>query len=352
MTKYFLQFITAISLVCLTALISCCGRNADDSRNGYVADTSAFVDTAKVSKEMPDSMIPDNPKQNADLGLSTPSEVREYMSNLPDASRYAGGVLESMAENAPEYASKILGSAFDKFLVVDKARMKVLLYDRYGQVIRDYDMACAKNYGTKHKKADSRTPEGFFSVEGKYDSTDWLFTDDEGVTSKKKGQFGPRFIRIKTPITSQIGIHGTCSPWSIGHRTSHGCIRILNENILELVNLVDVGMPVIVLPGKRDRQANRDEGYEIPYFPTAPKYAMSQEEKGIKVKTKEEIEEEKLEKERLEAEQKQLAEKARLDSLAEVRRKAAMLQEDIDNKHEHEEENQVKEKNDSTSLYF
>ena len=71
----------------------------------------------------------------------------------------------------------------------------------------DTAMACAKNYGTKHKKADSRTPEGFFEVEGIYNSTDWLYTDDDGVTSKKKGQFGPRFIRLKIPVTSQIGIH-------------------------------------------------------------------------------------------------------------------------------------------------
>ena len=43
-----------------------------------------------------------------------------------------------------------------------------------------------ENFGTKHEKGDSRTPEGLFSVEGIYDSTDWLFTDDDGVTSKKK----------------------------------------------------------------------------------------------------------------------------------------------------------------------
>jgi len=99
-------------------------------------------------------------------------------------------------------------------------------------------------------------------------STDWLYTDDEGNTSDVKGQFGPRFIRIKSPITSQIGIHGTGSPWSIGKRVSHGCIRITNENILELVKYASVGMPIIVVPGITDRKVNSQEGYNIPYITT------------------------------------------------------------------------------------
>ena len=129
-------------------------------------------------------------------------------------------------------------------------------------------MACAKNYGSKHQKADSRTPEGFFSAQGVYDSTDWLFTDDNGVTSKKRGQFGPRFIRLRTPVTSQIGIHGTCAPWSIGARCSHGCIRITNEQIMELVEYVEVGMPIIVSPGLKDTKVNMAEGYDIPWIST------------------------------------------------------------------------------------
>ena len=52
---------------------------------------------------------------------------------------------------------------------------------------------------------------------------------------------------------------------------------------MELVELVEPGMPVIVLPGKKDRAVNREEGYDIPYFPTAPKYAMTETEKALKI---------------------------------------------------------------------
>lgn len=205
---------------------------------------------------------------HADLSFVSSREALEHMRQSPEASRYEAGILPRMAEENLDYCQKLLNSNHSRFIVVDKQRMKVILYDRYGVEERSYGMACAKNYGTKHKRADSRTPEGFFSVEGIYDSTEWLFTDDDGNTSQKKGQFGPRFIRLSTPVSSQIGIHGTCAPWSIGGRSSHGCIRIKNENILELVDMVEVGMPVIISPGRRDIEVNVREGYDIPVVST------------------------------------------------------------------------------------
>jgi lipoprotein-anchoring transpeptidase ErfK/SrfK len=42
-------------------------------------------------------------------------------------------------------------------------------------------------------------------------------------------------------------IHGTIEPWSIGLNVSSGCIRMLNENVSELYDLVEVGTKVIVM---------------------------------------------------------------------------------------------------------
>ncbi len=42
-------------------------------------------------------------------------------------------------------------------------------------------------------------------------------------------------------------IHGTNDPSSIGKAVSSGCIRLLNEDIAELYDLVEVGAPVLVL---------------------------------------------------------------------------------------------------------
>lgn len=200
--------------------------------------------------------------------IRTESDARALMTNPEDSAKYNAGILPRMLDEVPEYAIKLLNNTFDGFIVVDKYTMRVILYDVYGNIRKEYKMACSKNYGTKHRKADNRTPEGFFTIEGIYDSTDWLYTDDDGRQSQVKGQFGPRFLRLKIPVTSQIGIHGTNSPGSLGGRRSHGCIRIANENILELAELVEPGMPVIVSPGRRDMAVNEEEGYDIPAVTT------------------------------------------------------------------------------------
>ena len=281
--------IGAVPLLFFGTLLSCGSPNSNADAMDSLADTIIADTIVEVRIPVPG---------DEDYKFENYEAMREYLDTCADASKYALGIMPVIAEDAPEYAEKLIGNQHERFIVVDKASMNVLLYDKYGRLEKEYGMACAKNYGTKHKKADSRTPEGFFTVEGRYNSTEWLFTDDNGVQSKKKGQFGPRFIRLKIPNTTQIGIHGTCAPWSIGHRSSHGCIRILNENILELVDLVEPGVPVIVLPGKRDRQVNREEGYDIPYFPTSSKYAMNASERTERPLTREEIEEkERMEKE-------------------------------------------------------
>ena len=42
-------------------------------------------------------------------------------------------------------------------------------------------------------------------------------------------------------------IHGTNEPWSIGQNVSSGCIRMLNEHVVELARMVTVGTKVIVM---------------------------------------------------------------------------------------------------------
>ncbi len=41
-------------------------------------------------------------------------------------------------------------------------------------------------------------------------------------------------------------IHGTTEPWTIGTAVSSGCIRLANEDIIDLYNHVDVGALVVV----------------------------------------------------------------------------------------------------------
>ena len=49
-------------------------------------------------------------------------------------------------------------------------------------------------------------------------------------------------------------IHGTNDPSSIGKHMSSGCIRMLNQDVIDLYSRVQVGAKVIVLPDSRARQ--------------------------------------------------------------------------------------------------
>src|ERR1700721_3258366 len=50
-------------------------------------------------------------------------------------------------------------------------------------------------------------------------------------------------------------IHGTNEPWTIGTNVSSGCIRLTNEDIVDLYNRTPIGAKVIVFgTGKRAGQ--------------------------------------------------------------------------------------------------
>lgn len=232
-----------IAAGCTMALGACSGQSEQAARTHTAAPAA---DTVPVQPAPPSEPEPEA------VHFADTASFHEYIARSDSAAQYAEGIIPDIARHHLPYADSLVNDTTGNFIIVDKGGMKLRLYDRYGREQRKYGIACAKAYGAKRSRTDGRTPEGFFRVKGIYDSTDWLFTNDDGVTSPVKGQYGPRFIRI----VPRIGIHGTGAPWSIGHRTSHGCIRVLNDNILELVDLVGPNTPVIIIPGPRDLAAN------------------------------------------------------------------------------------------------
>ncbi len=235
-------------------------------------DAAVPATHVEIPAEMPDTLVEETEPEPevAPVVLNTTDEILRAMASSADSAAYARGILPQMARDVPEYAGRLLVNEEEGFLIVDKATMKLYRYDRYGVEQERVGVAVAKPYGSKHKRRDNRTPEGYFTIEGIYNSTDWLYTDDDGNTSDVKGQFGPRFMRLRTPVSSQIGIHGTVAPWSIGGRRSHGCIRMTNENILRFAEICRPGWPVIVSPGPKDMAVNEEEGYDIPSVPVIP----------------------------------------------------------------------------------
>jgi lipoprotein-anchoring transpeptidase ErfK/SrfK len=42
-------------------------------------------------------------------------------------------------------------------------------------------------------------------------------------------------------------IHGTDAPWTVGQEVSHGCIRMLNQDVADLYQRVPIGTRVVVM---------------------------------------------------------------------------------------------------------
>jgi len=157
------------------------------------------------------------------------------------------------------YKGKVKQIERASVLVVDKESMTVSVVDYKGFVKANYPMACGLNYGNKQKRGDMRTPEGLFHVDDILDASSWKhdFKDGKGEI---EGAYGPWFIRLDVPGHQGIGIHGTHLPESIGTRASEGCIRLKNEDIIALKNIVYVGMPVIITPSYEDAVAMLQSG--------------------------------------------------------------------------------------------
>lgn len=139
----------------------------------------------------------------------------------------------------------------DYGILIKKSQFKLYLLKGY-DTLKVYPIAIGKNPGDKKKVGDWRTPEGCFYVIQIQDSREWVHDFPDDTLGPIKGAYGPYFIRLYTgpdatyshKSWSGIGIHGTHDPSSIGKRASEGCIRLKNQDLLELINYVKKGMPV------------------------------------------------------------------------------------------------------------
>lgn len=108
-------------------------------------------------------------------------------------------------------------------IIIDARRLSLTLY-RDGQPIKKYPIAI----GTP------KTPSPI---------GEWKIINKGGNWG---GGFGVRWMGLNVPW-GIYGIHGTNKPGSIGHASSHGCIRMFNHNVLELYSLVKVGTSVHIV---------------------------------------------------------------------------------------------------------
>jgi lipoprotein-anchoring transpeptidase ErfK/SrfK len=86
-----------------------------------------------------------------------------------------------------------------------------------------------KSYPVAVGKPSTHSPKGTFKIINK--------------ALNPGGPFGARWMGLSAPGGS-YGIHGTNNPDSIGKEASSGCIRMYNNHVIELYNLVSIGTTV------------------------------------------------------------------------------------------------------------
>ena len=69
---------------------------------------------------------------------------------------------------------------------------------------------------------------------------------DEVMPPGPENPLGDRWIGFWSDGNNVIGFHGTPNRESVGRAASHGCVRMYNEDIRQLFDMVDLGTPVIV----------------------------------------------------------------------------------------------------------
>jgi lipoprotein-anchoring transpeptidase ErfK/SrfK len=102
---------------------------------------------------------------------------------------------------------------------------------------------------------------GTARIKGKVEWPSWKPTPDmlkrspekysrykDGMKGGEGNPLGARAMYLyQGKRDTQIRIHGTTQPWTIGSAASNGCFRMVNEHIIDLYERVKYGAPVIVI---------------------------------------------------------------------------------------------------------
>ena len=100
-----------------------------------------------------------------------------------------------------------------------------------------------KEYPVAIGKPSTPTPLGNFAIIAMESNPTWIPPGrDYTVLSGPDNPLGYRWIGF----LDLYGVHGTNAPWSIGQAVSNGCVRMQEENVEELFEVVRYGAPIRV----------------------------------------------------------------------------------------------------------
>lgn len=125
-------------------------------------------------------------------------------------------------------------------LVVDLSDRRVYVYQDE-QVKTSFRIAVGR--------AGWETPTGRYEVISMVEHPTWQHPFTGEIVPPGNGNpLGVRWIGFWTDGKNTIGFHGTPNEETVGRAASHGCIRMYNDDVINLFEMVQVGTPVIVVP--------------------------------------------------------------------------------------------------------
>ena len=99
-----------------------------------------------------------------------------------------------------------------------------------------------KVYSVAVGKQTTPSPTGKFKVVNRLENPTY-YHKGVVVGPGAANPLGNRWIGLDQ---KGYGIHGTNAPETIGRSVSHGCVRLRNEDIEKLYDMVPVGTPVYI----------------------------------------------------------------------------------------------------------
>ena len=142
----------------------------------------------------------------------------------------------------PEVTTDELADKYPTVIIVNRGAFRLTLYK---------NLKLAKTYNVAIGQAGYDTPTGLYNIQNKAVNPAWSVPNSDWA-GDLAGTVVPGGVP-ENPLKARwlgiydgAGIHGTDATGSIGTAASHGCVRMLIPDVIELYDQVDVGTPVYI----------------------------------------------------------------------------------------------------------
>jgi lipoprotein-anchoring transpeptidase ErfK/SrfK len=142
----------------------------------------------------------------------------------------------------PKVTTAELAEQYPAVIVVNRGSYQLTFYK---------DLKVHKTYGIAVGQVGLETPAGLYHIQNKAVDPAWHVPNSDWA-----GDLAGTIVPGGTPenplkarwmgIYAGAGIHGTDASGSIGSAASHGCIRMLIPDVIELYDQVPVGAPIYI----------------------------------------------------------------------------------------------------------